>query len=229
MNTRNIAAGMGAKPSASLSLIRALPPVVLTFLWLQACAPGRGPLPPSSQVSLLPEGEQSAAKPAAVEPGIGDETVIEGRRAPQPAEADSLVSKITPDTPPRRAASLRLTEEGRKLLETGEYAKALSRLEKTIAVDSTNPYGYYYLAKAHYDLGRYRESLSFLDVAESLLSREPYWLAEVLALKGENFRGLGFFQRADSHYSEALRLNPENRLAAEGLSRLREGALKPQR
>lgn len=220
---------MGAKASASLSLIRAFPPVVLTLLWLQACAPARGPLRPSPQVSQLPQREQSAAKPPAVEPGIGEETIVERRPARQPPEDGSLISKITPDTPPRRAASLRLTEEGRKLLEAGDHAKALSRLEKTIAVDSTNPYGYYYLAKAHYDLGRYQESLSFLDVAESLLSREPYWLAEVFALKGENFRGLGFFQRARSHYSEALRLNPENRVAADGLSRLREGVSRPQR
>jgi tetratricopeptide (TPR) repeat protein len=93
-------------------------------------------------------------------------------------------------------------------------------LEKTIAIDSTNPYGYYYLAKAHYHLGRYQESLNFLDVAESLLSGDAYWLAEVFALKGENFRALGFPERADSQYSEALRLNPANRVAAEGINHI---------
>lgn len=153
-----------------------------------------------------------------------------GREAPSPIPDDSsLIAKITPRTPPQRAASLRLTEEGRKLLESGEYARALARLEKTIAIDSTNPYGYYYLAKAHYHMSRHQESLNFLDVAESLLASEPYWLAEVFALKGENFRALGFFQRADSSYSQALRLNPGNRAASEGLSRIREEQQLPLR
>jgi tetratricopeptide (TPR) repeat protein len=140
--------------------------------------------------------------------------------APLPDDS-SLIAKITPQTPPQRAASLRLTEEGRKLLEAGDYAKALARLEKTISIDSTNPYGYYYLAKAHYHLSHYQESINFLDVAESLLSGQSYWLAEVLALKGENYRALGFPQKAGSSYSQALGLNPGNRVASEGLSRVR--------
>jgi len=141
----------------------------------------------------------------------------------------SLIAKITPRTLPQRAASLRLTEEGRKFLESAEYAKALTRLEKSISIDSTNSYGYYYLARAHFHLSRNKESLNFLDVAESLFAGEPYWLAEVFALKGENFRALGFLQRADSSYSQALRLNPSNRVASEGLTRIREEIQLPPR
>jgi tetratricopeptide (TPR) repeat protein len=143
------------------------------------------------------------------------------REAPSLPDDSSLIAKITPMTSPQRAASLRLTEEGRKLLDAGEYTKALARLERTISIDSTNPYSHYYLAKAHYHLGHYQESLNFLGVAESRLDGEPFWLAEVFALKGENFRALGFSQKADSSYSEALRLNSRNRAASEGLSRLR--------
>ena len=132
----------------------------------------------------------------------------------------SLLAKITPGTTPQRAASLRLTEEGRKLLEAGDASKALSRLEKTIVIDSTNPYGYFYLAKTHYRLGRYKESLSFLEVAESRLSGEPFWLAEVHALRGENFRALGMVDKAEASYAQALRLNSGNRTANEALARL---------
>lgn len=144
-----------------------------------------------------------------------------GPEAPPLPEDGSLLAKITPQTPPQAAVSLRLTEEGRKLLASGDYAKALARLERTIAIDSTNAYGYYYLARAHYHLAHYQASLNFLDVAENLFGSDPYWLAEVFALKGENFRAIGFLQRADSSYSQALQLNPRNRVASEGLSRLR--------
>jgi len=132
-----------------------------------------------------------------------------------------LLAKITPGITPQRAASLRLTEEGKKLLESGDPAKALARLEQTIVVDSTNPYGYFYLAKAQYRLGRYRESLNFLNIAESRLASEPFWLAEVHALRGENYRALGQLQSAEASYQQAVRLNSGNRTAADGLLRLK--------
>ncbi len=144
--------------------------------------------------------------------------------APPLAEETSLLAKITSGTSPQRAASIRLTEEGKRLLESGDHAKALARLEKTIAIDSTNPYGYYYLAKAHAYLGRQQESLKFLDIAESLLGSETYWLAEVFALRGENYRALGALDRAGASYAQALRLNPGNRVALDGLSRVQEEA-----
>ena len=141
--------------------------------------------------------------------------------APAPLPDDSsLLAKITPGISPQRAASLRLTDEGSKLLDAGEAAKALTRLEKTIVIDSTNPYGYFYLAKAQFRLGRYRESLNFLDIAESRLRSEPFWMAEVQALRGDNYRALGQVQRAEASYAQSLRFNSGNRTAADGLSRL---------
>jgi hypothetical protein len=77
----------------------------------------------------------------------------------------SLLAKIMPGTPPQRAASLRLSEEARKLLDGGEYAKALTRLERAISIDSTNAYAHFLLAKTQFGLRRYNESLNFLDVA----------------------------------------------------------------
>ena len=141
--------------------------------------------------------------------------------APPLADDSSLLAKITPGVTPQRAASLRLTEEGKKLLDSGDPAKALTRLEKTIVIDSTNPYGYFYLAKAHYQLGRYRESLNFVNIAESRLGKEPFWLAEVHALRGENYRALGQLQSAEASYQQAVRLNSGNRTAADGLLRLK--------
>ncbi len=201
------------------------------------------PSPPassSSQIPLPPRPSEVESKPVLEQSKITEEDIKEKRAVPPARSKDqrplpggvreeprslpddsSLIAKINPKTSPQRAASLRLTEEGRRLLESGEYPKALARLEKTIALDSTNPYGYFYLAKAHYRLGRYQESLNFLDVAESLLASEPFWLAEVFALKGDNFRARGLPQQADSSYSQALRLNPGNRVAIEGLGSLR--------
>ena len=139
---------------------------------------------------------------------------------PKPPVADdsSLLAKIIPGTPPQRAASLRLSEEARKLIDSGEYAKALSRLERAIALDSTNAYGHFLLAKTQFGLRRYKDSLNFLEVAEARLGGEPFWLSEVYALEGENYRALGMAERAEESYAKALAINPDNRTAAEALS-----------
>lgn len=183
--------------------------------------PSRTPLPQEAKIREQDlKTRTPVPSPAAKEtPKPPPVTTPEASTAPL-ADDSSLLAKITPATSPQRAASLRLTDEGRKLLEAGDASKALSRLEKTIVIDSTNPYGYFYLAKTHYRVGRYKESLSFLDVAESRLSDEPFWLAEVYALRGENFRALGMIDKAEASYAQALRLNSGNRTASDALARL---------
>jgi len=184
-----------------LSVLGAL----FVLFWIHACSKRR--------VSHTPYPSPRITAPSGVEE-------LSTKTVPLPDDS-SMIAKISPGTSPQRAASLRFTEEGKRLIESGEYARALIRLEKTISIDSTNPYGYFYLGKTHYHLGHYKDSLNFLDVAESYLTSQPYWLAEVLAFKGENFRALGLFRQADSSYSKALKLNSGNRVAAKGLRKIR--------
>jgi hypothetical protein len=190
--------------------------------------PGRTPLPLEGRIKEQDVTTAESKRAPVVKEVVKEKEVprqdtapAELSRPPLPDDS-SLLARLTPATPPHRAASLRLTEEGRKLIEAREYTKALDRLEKTIVIDSSNPYGYFYLAKAHYSLGRYKESLNFLDVAESRFSGEPFWLAEVHALRGENFRALGMSQKAEASYMEALRLNSGNRTASDAMSRTQE-------
>lgn len=139
--------------------------------------------------------------------------------APQP-EQISLLSMITSETSPQRAASLRLTEEGRELLKNDDYDKGLSRLEKALAIDSTNPYVYYHLAQVHHLLTHYTESLNFLEVVEGRFTQEPSWQARILVLKGENFRALGLLDEADENYARALKLDPAHPVALERMSHI---------
>jgi hypothetical protein len=216
--------------------------------------PGRAPAPAPEPPPPLPPVEESIRKPYPEDSKIKEQNLpssksssnarvlketpgapaTAGIPAPpaqqQPLPDDSsLLAKIIPGTPPQRAVSLRLTEEGRKLIDAGAPGKGLPRLEQSIAIDSTNPYGYFYLAKAHHKLGRYKESLNFLDVAESRLAAEPYWLAEVHALRGANFRALGMADRAEESFSRALSINSGNRTAAEAISRPQSNPAAVQR
>ena len=147
--------------------------------------------------------------------------IFKSKMPPPPtSRSTSLLAMITPHTTPRRAASLRLTDEGRKLLDLGEYQKALHHLEKTIAIDSENPYSYYYLGLVHHHMANHQASINFLDIAESRLSQEPLWLARVFALKGKNFQVQGALKEADASYAQALKLDPYNRAAFEALTRI---------
>jgi len=220
-----IGAGQGCAPRPTYRAPLPPPPIS------RAPVPTPAPPPPPVQESLrkpLPEDPKIKEQNL---PTKGTNTGRILKEAPplpptagipaQPPLPDdsSLLAKIIPGTTPQRAASLRLTDEGRKLIDAGAPGRGLPRLEQSIAIDSTNPYGYFYLAKAHNKLGRYKESLSFLDVAESRLAGEPYWLAEVYALRGENFRALGMAERAEESFSKALSINSGNRTAAEAISR----------
>jgi hypothetical protein len=200
------------------------------------------PPPPMPAPSTASPGPELSNRPMPADPKIREQDLKTKEKAPpittskeisppsvipetlSPAKPpliddSSLLAKIMPGTPPQRAASLRLSEEGRKLLDGGEYAKALTRLERAISIDSTNAYGHFLLAKTQFGLRRYNESLNFLDVAEARLGAEPFWLSEVYALRGENFRALGMAARAEESYEKALTINPGNRTAAEALSR----------
>ncbi|MPZ77969.1 MAG: tetratricopeptide repeat protein [Deltaproteobacteria bacterium] len=170
----------------------------------------------------------TTSKETSLPPSVIPETFIPSTPPPL-ADDSSLLAKIAPGTPPQRAASLRLSEEGRMLLGSGDYAKALNRLERAIAIDSTNAYGHFLLAKAQYGLKRYKESLNFLEVAESRLRGEPFWLAEVYALRGENLRALGMADRAEDSYTKALSINSGNRTASEALSRMQSDGSATQR
>jgi len=161
---------------------------------------------PTKQASVSESRGSSEATPAPIAPPLADDS--------------SLLAKIIPGISPHRAASLRVTDEGRKMLDAGEAAKAISRLERSIVIDSANGYGYFYLAKAQYRLGRYQESLNLLEVAQSRLNGEPFWLAEVHALRGENYRALGQAPRAEASYQQSLRINSGNRTASDGLARM---------
>jgi tetratricopeptide (TPR) repeat protein len=94
----------------------------------------------------------------------------------------SLLAGISSTTTSRRAAALRFAERGRKLIQTKEYQKAISFLEKALNLDAS-PFVYYYLARAHYHLGNNQGSLNFLEVAESRLSAQPEWAEELAALR----------------------------------------------
>ena len=112
--------------------------------------------------------------PSAIAPRTIDDPSLDPNR--------SFIIGIQRNTSAKQAAALRLAEKGRQLLRAGERERAITYLERALSLHSS-PYIHFYLARAHYELGRFRPSLDFLEVAESQLTQQPSWIGEIGELK----------------------------------------------
>lgn len=141
--------------------------------------------------------------------------------APKPVIIDKpLTELIQPETSPQRAASLRLTEDGKAYLQSGNLIKASEALEKAITIDTSNPYAYYYFASLRSEKGEYKQSLGLLSKAEILFKDNQFWLSNVYSLMGRNHESLFQYNDAQKKYEQALKLNEENIEAREGMERI---------
>ncbi len=141
--------------------------------------------------------------------------------ATKPVVVDKpLTELIQPETSPQRAASLRLTEEGKAYLQSGNLIKASEALEKAITIDTSNPYAYYYFAKLRSEKGEHKQSLGLLSKAEILFKDNQFWLSNVYSLMGRNHESLFQYNNAKKRYEQALKLNEENIEVKEGIERL---------
>ena len=82
---------------------------------------------------------------------------------------------------PRAQASLRLTDQGRLLLEEGKAGDAIEMLERAINVDSTNGLNYYYLSEAWLYKGNFKAAEDFNGLAQIYLKDSPQWMVRVRA------------------------------------------------
>jgi len=229
---------------ATLALGASLLLVVLA----SACAATRGARPPTTDVtdgSTMRNGEAGAARKddmraagpideaatAGADGAAGREEPVQSAavRPPEiappaatPAVEDdgSLVAKIDRGTPPRRAAALRLTEQGRAHLAAGEPARAIEVLERAVAIDARSAYAYYFLAQAHAEARHPGLARSCVARAEQLFAGNPYWLGRAHALHGRLAEDGGLIDEARAEYTRALVVWPQNADASSGLARL---------
>jgi Tfp pilus assembly protein PilF len=171
-----------------------------------------------------PETETAAVE----EPKIG-EAVEPGALPEQPAVEvgtkelpdESLAPQIKSAKAPNIAAALRLVEEGRVLMNQGRYDQSLDLLERSVSIDPSSFYGYYYLARLHFATKDYSQAVAFANRATALGAHsERIWLARAYTLQGVVFEEVGRFSDARSAYQRAVNTDPSNMVAADGRARL---------
>lgn len=90
-----------------------------------------------------------------------------------------IPGKNLEDLSPRAQASLRLTEQGRELLENGKAGDAIRMLERAINLDSGNGLNYYYLSEAWLFKGNFKQAEEFNGLARIYLKESPEWMGRV--------------------------------------------------
>lgn len=81
-----------------------------------------------------------------------------------------------PDQPsPRILASLKLTDQGRRYVDTGDADRAIRVLEQAISLNPNNGQNYYYLSEAWLMKGFAAEARQFNSLAESHLTGDKDW------------------------------------------------------
>jgi len=169
-------------------------------------------------------GEGSVFTPA---PGVAapaETPLPNGLGATEKGEPEPLLAQISTSTPPNVAAALRLIEDSRQQIRQGAYDAALDRLERAVAIDPTNAYGYYFLAQVHFLKKDYDQAVAFASRAASLGRRaDPVSQGRIYGLQGAVFEQVGRYPDARKAYQEALLADPNNLAARDGLSRLGGG------
>jgi hypothetical protein len=141
--------------------------------------------------------------------------------APEP---ESLLEAIGPGTPPNVAAALRLIQDGREQMQQSAYDAALDRFERAVAIDPTNAYGYYFLARVHLLKKDYDQAIAFASRAASLSAHtDRAFIGRIRTLEGAAFEEVGRYPDARKAYQQAVEADPKNLAAQVGLTRLSSG------
>ena len=97
-----------------------------------------------------------------------------------PVEApESATVEETAKEDPRVAASLQLTDQGRRLLEDRQPDKAIRVLEQAVSLHPTNGQNYYYLSEAWLMKGSASQAKEFNQLAEIKLKEDSAWMNRV--------------------------------------------------
>jgi tetratricopeptide (TPR) repeat protein len=160
--------------------------VISVILFTFGCAtppPKVVTAPKPAPETVAPPKPAPAPKPPAPAP-----EKKEPEKAPEPVAPPKLILEPKPTVPapvqtekqaPRTTASLRLTEQGRLLIESKKPDEAITILEKAVNIDTNNSQNYYLLAEAWLQKGNPKQAREFNRIAGTYLKDDPGWALKV--------------------------------------------------
>ncbi len=144
-------------------------------------------------------------------------------KVPPPAVEPTKVpleEMVQQESDPRRAASMKFVEEGRKEMVHERWERAAQQFSRGIEIDSANPFAYYYLGVTRFRANRHSEAFSLFARAGDLFVNLSNWKADAIAYQGVISEKQTKIADAVRWYESALKLDGSNARAREGLARL---------
>lgn len=96
-----------------------------------------------------------------------------------PSDTEESATEEDASKDPRLAASLQLTDQGRRLIEAHKPDNAIRVLEQAVSLYPTNGRNYYYLAEAWLMKGSANQAREFNNLAEIHLKKDRAWMIRV--------------------------------------------------
>ncbi|MBI2342721.1 MAG: tetratricopeptide repeat protein [Deltaproteobacteria bacterium] len=128
--------------------------------------------------------ERTAGKMRKKEGGTTYTKQVPGEKGPVKLEVQKLEgTNLATIQSPQRAASMRVVDQGRGELSRGQLDAALQTFQEAVTLDGSNGVAYYYLARAHYQLGHHEQAMGLLERAEALLGKNAGWELTIEALR----------------------------------------------
>jgi tetratricopeptide (TPR) repeat protein len=167
-------AGVGWRACRARNVLRRTLLVLATVVAAASASSCSGPWQWGGEpgAHTLKEAPTSGPLPAAT--AVLDDLIAAGERAQR-------ISGRGVD--PKRMAHLHMTRAARDLMADGRTERARDMLERAIAVDGREGFGYLYLAELHLEAGRPEQARVFLDRAVALLPPDSRLSAEIDALR----------------------------------------------
>ena len=173
------------------------------------------------------ESDQARQAPGAAPTEVPDAIDI-GSLTPTVQISDSSLAQLISTAPnPARAASLRITENGRVAIEHGDVDGAIRELAHAVSIDPSNSYAYLYLGRAYVERKNYDQALTFFKRAEIGLASNSAWLSDVYVFEGLCYEQSGRPSDAAASYQKALGFAPGNLRARVGYTRLSASVAPP--
>ncbi|HTY56818.1 MAG TPA: tetratricopeptide repeat protein [Candidatus Binataceae bacterium] len=200
-------------------------------------ATGAAPSPSPGASAEQPQGS-SALSATPVPPGspgaagIGTQPAVMRTEVPPTLDASGAVAtqqisdySLAPQfaaasTTPARAASIRTVERARQEIVAGHADDAIRLLSRSLSIDPSNPYSYFYLGRAYLIKKNYTQALTFFQRAEIGFTSNPVWLGEACGFEGLAYEETGRLNEAAAAYRRGVQASPYNRMALTGYGRL---------
>ncbi len=133
-------------------------------------------------------------------------------KSPHPPSAKNYGQKV---------ASGNHLQNGMKFFRKEKFSKALQEFKKAVDEDPSNWEAFYYLGLTYQKMGYYKKSISSFEMAIELNKGNKVWISEIRVCLGRSYESLGNFEKAKAQYLSALSLDPTNKKASNGYSRVK--------